>query len=318
MLIHYLQKVFSYLWAKSTIMVKYVLITVLSAATMTSCVVSKKKYNNLKTEFDAAQKSKDESLAKLNEAENKKAQLERDLTLANSSIITKQDQIEDLKVQLADCRAVRDKQLTQVGDLTVLTQSANDNIKETLSQLQRKDKYIQLLQAAKTKADSLNLALAVNLKSVLDQGLEDQDVEVKVDKTVVMVNLSDKMLFKSGSSELTPKAAEVLAKIAKIVEAHPELEVMVEGYTDNDPIKNSCLKDNWDLSVKRATAVVRSLQKDYNVNPNKLIAAGRGEYNALVPNDTAENKAVNRRTRIIIMPKLDQFYDLLNPTNIPQ
>jgi chemotaxis protein MotB len=311
-------KWFFYLWTKSTNMVKYVLITVLSAASLTSCVVSKKKYNTLQTELDAANKSRDESLAKLNDAENRKAQVERDLTLANSSIITKQDQIDDLKEQLADCRAVRDKQLSQVGDLTVLTQAANDNIKETLSQLERKDKYIQLLQAAKTKADSLNLALAVNLKSVLDEGLDDQDVEVKVDKTVVFVNLSDKMLFKSGSAELTPKAAEILAKIAKIIEAHPELEVMVEGYTDNDPIKNSCMKDNWDLSVKRSTAVVRLLQKEYNVNPNKLIAAGRGEYNSLVPNDSAENKAINRRTRIIIMPKLDQFYDLLNPNNVPK
>lgn len=297
---------------------KYIYIAALVVFSLGSCVVSKKKYTGLQSELEATKKLRDESLAKLNDAETQRARLERDLTLANSSIITKQDQIDDLKEQLSDCKAIRDKQLTQVGDLTVLTQAANDNIKETLAQLERKDKYIHLLQAAKSKADSINLALAVNLKGVLKEGLEDKDVEVKVDKTVVFVNLSDKMLFKSGSADLTPRASEVLAKIAKIIESRPDLEVMVEGYTDNDPIKNSCMKDNWDLSVKRSTSVVRTLQKDYNINPNRLVAAGRGEYNTLVPNDSAENKAINRRTRIIIMPKLDQFYDLLNPKNVPE
>lgn len=182
----------------------------------------------------------------------------------------------------------------------------------------KKDKYIQLLQAAKTKADSINLALAVNLKGVLSEGLDDKDVEVKVDKTVVFVNLSDKMLFQSGSSNLTPRASEVLGKIAKIVESRPELEVMVEGYTDNVPIKNACMDDNWDLSVKRATSVVRVLQKNFNVNPNRLIAAGRGEYNTLASNSTDAGRSTNRRTRIIILPKLDQFYDLLNPNLAPK
>lgn len=299
-------------------MTKYIPLVAVVLLSFSSCVVSKKKYMSLQTELETTQKQKDESLAKMTTAENERIRLERELTIAGASIITKSDQIVDLKEQLADCKAIRDKQLSQVGDLTVLTQAANDNIKETLAQLENKDQYIRLLQAAKTKADSINLALAVNLKGVLKNGLEDDDVEIKVDKTVVFVNLSDKVLFKSGSAELSPKAAEVLANIAKIIESRPDLEVMIEGYTDNDPIKNSCMKDNWDLSVKRAAAVVRSLQKDFNINPNRLIAAGRGEYNALVPNDSTANKAINRRTRIIIMPKLDQFYDLLNPDNAPK
>jgi len=293
---------------------------ILAAATLSlnSCVVSKKKYQSLQSELEASRKQNDETLGKLSTAENDRIRLQNDLTNAGSSIITKQDQIDDLKEQLSDCKAVRDKQLTQVGDLTVITQAANDNIKETLAQLERKDKYIHLLQEAKSKADSINLALAVNLKGVLKEGLDDKDVEIKVDKTVVFINLSDKVLFKSGSADLTPKASEVLAKIAQIIESRPDLEVMVEGYTDSDPIKNSCLKDNWDLSVKRATSVVRVLQKEFKINPNRLVAAGRGEYNALVANDTPENKSLNRRTRIIIMPKLDQFYDLLNPNMVPQ
>ncbi len=169
--------------------------------------------------------------------------------------------------------------------------------------METKDKYIHLLQAAKTRADSINLALAVNLKSVLSQGIEDEDVEVKVDKTVVFINLSDKMLYHSGSALITPKANDVLGKIARIIESRPDLEVMVEGYTDNRPIKTDCFNDNWDLSVKRATAVVRVLQRQYNIDPNRLIAAGRGEYNILASNDTAEGRSQNRRTRIIILPQ---------------
>jgi len=179
--------------------------------------------------------------------------------------------------------------------------------------LQQKDRYIHLLQAAKSKADSINLALAINLKSVLQEGIDDKDVEIKVDKTVVFINLSDKMLYESGSFKLTKRAHEVLQKIAQIVESRPEFEVMVEGYTDNVPIKTAGILDNWDLSVKRATSVVRVLQEDYNIDPNRLIAAGRGEYNTLASNDTEDGKAKNRRTRIIILPKLNQFYDLLDP-----
>jgi chemotaxis protein MotB len=153
---------------------------------------------------------------------------------------------------------------------------------------------------------------------VLQEGIDDKDVEIKVDKTVVFINLSDKMLYKSGSAEINTRASEVLGKIAQIIESRPDLEVMVEGYTDNVPIKNKCMDDNWDLSVKRATSVVRTLQKDFKIDPNRLIAAGRGEYNILASNDTAEGRSTNRRTRIIIMPKLNQFYDLLNPDNAPK
>lgn len=291
---------------------------------LSSCV-SKKKLNNLKRQLELANedlgktgKTIHELKNKLTACEQEREKLRADIKANQSTLDVRQEQISDLKTQVDDLRSQRDKQFTQVGDLTVLSQSANDNIKETLAQLQQKDKYIHLLQAAKTKADSINLALAVNLKSVLKDGIEDNDVEIKVDKTVVFVNLSDKMLYESGSSRLTPRATEVLGKIAQIIESRPELEVMVEGYTDNVPIKNSCMEDNWDLSVKRATSVVRVLQSNFRINPNRLIAAGRGEYNTLASNDNADGRAINRRTRIIILPKLNQFYDLLNPNNVPK
>jgi len=295
-----------------------------SLCTLSSCV-SKKSFLLLQSEMDAANQEigkcgedLNKSMAKYNACADEKRVLQAELKGLRDNIALREEQIGDLKGQVTDARTMRDKQLTQVGDLTVLSQSANDNIKETLSQLENKDRYINLLQAAKTKADSINLALAINLKGVLSQGIADEDVEVKVDKTVVFVNLSDKMLFTSGSSDVSPRAYEVLGKIAKIVESRPDFEVMVEGYTDNVPISSSCVSDNWDLSVKRATSVVRILQKNYGINPDRLIAAGRGEYNVLADNGTSEGRSINRRTRIIILPKLNQFYDLLNPQKVPK
>jgi chemotaxis protein MotB len=298
-------------------------IILLVGASAVSCV-SKKQYLSLQAELDAANQdlgkcgeSLNEYMARLSACEQDKTRLEAQIQKNQQALNLRQEQMQDLRDQLADCRTQRDRQLTQVGDLTVLSQSANENIRETLAQLEQRDKYIRLLQAAKSKADSINLALAVNLKSVLKDGIEDEDVEVKVDKTVVFINLSDKMLFQSGSARITPRANEVLGKIAQIIQSRPELEVMVEGYTDNVPIRNNCMEDNWDLSVKRATSVVRALQTAHKVDPNRLIAAGRGEYNTLASNATAEGRATNRRTRIIILPKLDQFYDLLNPNAMP-
>jgi chemotaxis protein MotB len=299
---------------------KFVVFAVILGLGFTSCV-SKKKFGSLQLELDEANKDigrvgedLNQALVKLEKCEQEKTLLKGD----QKELQLRNEQIADLKVQIADLKVQRDKSVTQVGDLTVLSQSANDNITETLRQLEGKDQYIRLVQAARTKADSINLALAVNLKGVLSQGISDNDIDVKVDKTVVFVNLSDKMLYQSGSSRLTSRANEVLGKVAEVIKSRPDLEVMVEGYTDNRPISNSCVKDNWDLSVQRATSVVRLLQKTHNIDPNRLIAAGRGEYNALADNSTDEGRSTNRRTRIIILPKLDQFYDLLNPDMTPE
>jgi chemotaxis protein MotB len=305
---------------------------VMLSVLMSSCLVSKKKYELLQNDLKTANEtiaSSDAVLSrfeatvidyqnKLNACLQQKTKLQGDVNGIKKEIKIREEQLEDAKRELADAKSIRDKQINQVGDLTDLSNKASDNIKETLSQLGKKDSYIQMLQVAKTRADSINLALAVNLKSVLKDGIEDADIEVKVDKTVVFINLSDKMLFQSGQSSLTSRADEVLQKIATIIQSRPELEVMVEGYTDNVPISSACIKDNWELSVKRSTSVVKVLQDKYKIDPNRLIAAGRGQYNALADNATAVGRATNRRTRIIILPKLDQFYDLLNPNVIPK
>ncbi len=301
-------------------LVRYSLI-VFVLGSLSSCVSKKKlaeAQSRYQTEMDTANRQLGEYGEQINDYMAKLAACNAERERLSGTTEVRQEQLQDLKDQLADCRAQRDKQVDQVGDLTVLSQSANDNIKETLDQLEQRDKYIHLLQAAKSKADSINLALAVNLKSVLRDGISDSDVDIQVDKTVVFVNISDKMLFYSGSSNITTRAKTVLGKIATIIESRPNLEVMVEGYTDNVPMRNSCIEDNWDLSVKRATSVVRVLQKEYNIDPNRLIAAGRGEYNALADNATDEGRSTNRRTRIIILPKLDEFYDLLDPSQVPK
>ncbi|WMX16290.1 MULTISPECIES: flagellar motor protein MotB [unclassified Aureispira] len=295
---------------------KYLIVFLALGFGLTSCV-GKKKYTSLQTTLEASNKDVDRLTKELSKMMRNLDECKAMASADAQELMLRQEQIKDLRNQIADLKKQRQQQYSTVGDLTVLSKSANENMKETLRQLEEKDEYIKYIQAARTKADSLNLALAVNLKSVLKDGIEDEDIDVQVDKTVVFVNLSDKMLYNSGSYELTDRASTVLGKIAKIVKAKPNFEVMVEGYTDNVPMNGKCVTDNWDLSVKRSTSVVRALQEEHNVDPNRLIAAGRGEYNALVSNDTSEGRATNRRTRIIILPKLDQFYELLNPKEMP-
>jgi len=293
------------------------------ALTTTSCI-SKKTLEALQGDYDQAQRDLAKcgedltaQMALVDQCEADKQSLRSNIQNLQGQVANKDGQITDLRSQIDDLKNQRETQIKQVEGLTVLSQSANDNINRTLGQLEQRDQYIRLLQNAKTKADSINLALSANLKSTLSQGIADQDIDVELDKTVVFINLSDKMVYQSGSSLLTTRAKEVLAKIALIVQGRDDLEVMVEGYTDNRPIKRACFEDNWDLSVKRATSVVRVLQNDYGINPDRLIAAGRGEYNVIASNATDEGRSLNRRTRIIILPKLDQFYDLLNPDNVP-
>ena len=150
----------------------------------------------------------------------------------------------------------------------------------------------------------------MNLKGALGN-MDDQDINVKVDKGVVFIDISDKLLFRSGSYDITEKAKTVLGKVATVLKAQPDIEFMVEGHTDNVPFSKGLLLDNWDLSVKRATAVVRVLQKQYGIQPAKMAAAGRSEYIPVADNNTAEGRAANRRTRIVILPQLDQFFQLL-------
>ncbi len=269
-----------------------VLVTVVSVV-LSSCV-SQKKYAEMEDNFNK----------KNQELVDTKADLMKCRIEAEGKIAGLEQQVEDLKKD-------KEKTLEYVDNLTVLSKSASDNIKETLAQMSKKDEYIQHIQKAMTRKDSINLALGFKLKSVLKEGFNDEDIQVDVEKTVVYISIADKLLFKSGSAVISNKAKNVLSKVADVISAQPDLEVMVEGYTDNKPISTAGIKDNWDLSVKRSTSVIRVLQNDFNIEPERLIAAGRSEYKPLESNDTVEGRARNRRTRIVLMPKLDQFFDLL-------
>ncbi|MCL9805248.1 OmpA family protein [Flavobacterium amniphilum] len=194
-------------------------------------------------------------------------------------------------------------------EMTVLTTKGAENLEKSLESLKEKDLKISRLQDALTKKDSVTLALVTSLKR--EVGIDDPDININVEKGVVMISIADNLLFKSGSYDVSDRAKGVLGKVAKVINSKPDFECMVEGHTDNVPIKNAVLLDNWDLSVKRSTSIVRVLQNDLGVNPKQLIPAGRSFYIPLAENDTAENKAKNRRTRIIIMPKIDQFYDMI-------
>ncbi|MBD3863743.1 OmpA/MotB family protein [Olleya marilimosa] len=215
----------------------------------------------------------------------------------------------ELQARLADMKANNLALIESTKDMTMLTAQGAKNVEKSLESLKEKDLRITRLQDALTKKDSVTLALVTSLKK--EVGLNDPDIEINVEKSVVFISLSDKLLFKSGSYNITTRANEILGKVATVINAKPNFEAMVEGHTDNVPYnKGGVLVDNWDLSVKRSTAIVRALQ-DLGVKPQQLIAAGRGDHLPLVPNDTAENRAINRRTKIYILPKIDQFYEMI-------
>jgi len=266
---------------------KVLLIMTLAAMTLTSCG-TKKKIADLEAKNKEIQDLLNTTTVKLNTCLTEKD------ALAN--------QVDFLKKNNSDL-------INNMGNLTTLTAKGAENLEKSLESLKEKDLKINRLQDALTKKDSVTLALVTSLKR--EVGIDDPDININVEKGVVMISIADNLLFKSGSYEVSDKAKGVLAKVAKVINSKPDFECMVEGHTDNVPIKNAILLDNWDLSVKRATSIVRVLHKDLGVSPKQLIPAGRSSYIPLVDNDTPANRAKNRRTRIIIMPKIDQFYDML-------
>jgi chemotaxis protein MotB len=261
----------------------------------TSCV-SQKKYKELETLQTNTKNNLNSTSVQLNTCKDEKE-------AALSSITTLKDQVKFLKSNNQGL-------INNLGNLTTLSQKGAENLEKSLESMKEKDVRIQKMQDAVTRKDSVTLALVTSLKGVLGN-LNDGDIEVNVEKGVVYVSISDKLLFSSGSYMITKRAKEVLGKVAAVVNNRPELEFMVEGHTDNVPIKTETIVDNWDLSVMRATAVVRILQNDFEVSPDRMTAAGRSSYIPLFDNDNSSNRAKNRRTRIVVLPKLDQFYDLI-------
>jgi chemotaxis protein MotB len=267
---------------------KKIVIALSVLALLTSCV-SKKKYTEL-------------------EARNKETQ-----DLLNSATVKLNSCLEEKAGLSATVAGLKEHNQTLINtskDMTILTTKGAENIEKALETIKEKDLKISRMQDALTKKDSVTLAVVTSLKSTV--GISDPDIEINVEKGVVFISIADKLLFKTGSYDVTDKAKGVLAKVAKVVNDKPDFECMVEGHTDSVPFNGSgILLDNWDLSVKRSTSIIRVLTNQLGVKPEQLIAAGRSSYVPLVANDSAENRARNRRTRIVVLPKIDQFYDMI-------
>ncbi|MCC7026308.1 MAG: OmpA family protein [Saprospiraceae bacterium] len=231
-----------------------------------------------------------------------------------NSLNTKDSKVKSLEEQIELYKKTNTNLLDRLSDLSVISKTGAESIKQSLDAMNEKDRYIKDLTSSISKKDSINMALVMNLKrSLSNENSEDVNIEVK--KGVVYISLSDKMLFKSGSAMINEQASSVLEKISKILNDQKDLDILIEGHTDNVPMNSDCISDNWDLSTRRSTAIVRLLQKKYNVDPSRMTAGGRSEYLPKVSNDTAEGRKTNRRTEIIILPKLDQFFKLMTPTN---
>jgi chemotaxis protein MotB len=271
-----------------SIMKNYFAIATMAGVLLASCV-SQQKFSELESLQQNTKSLLDSATVKLNTCnEDKEAAVARLASL--------QDRVNFLQANNQDL-------INNIGNLTTLSQKGAENLEKSLESMKEKDVKIQNMQDAVTRKDSVTLALVTSLKGVLGN-MSDDDIEINVEKGVVYVSISDKLLFRSGSYTVTRRAKEVLGKVAKVVNDKPELEFMVEGHTDNVPIKIDGIEDNWDLSVKRAVSVIRILQNDFNVSPKRMTASGKSFYMPLTDNDTATGRAKNRRTRIVVLSQV--------------
>lgn len=267
----------------------------MSALLLSSCV-STKKHTALSEEYTGLKGMYEKN--------------QNDLGRAQRELISLKKQVERDSLELARLRAQNDRLISNMGEMATLSKKEAENLEKSLEKINERDMHIKKLQDAIDRKDSVTFALVTSIKGVIGN-LDDEDIQVQVDKGAVFVSISDKFLFKSGSYNLNSKAMDVIGKVAKILNAKPDFEVMVEGHTDNVSYRKGDLLDNWDLSTKRATSIVRVLQDDFKIDPARMTAAGRAEYVPVAENETAEGRAANRRTRIIILPKLDQFYGMI-------
>ncbi|MDC7993564.1 OmpA family protein [Altibacter sp. HG106] len=279
---------------------KLALPLIAGALIFTSCV-SKKKYVELQDQYNESQSALMKTQVEKEEIEAKYAAIEDRVANYNAKIKSLSEENEDLEMNSL-----------RKYDNVVLSNKEKEQMKKALANVDQQE-----LAQAETLEDSMNLIISYNLKKNLDNNLvaegEEDDINIDIDDTVVMINISDKLLFNSGSYRVNPKANDLLGRLAEVINSEPALEVMIEGHTDARTVKNGAyIKDNWELSVERSTAVIRTLQEKFNVAPEKLIAAGRSSYNPIADNETADGRSKNRRTRIVILPNLDKFLALLS------
>ncbi|RIW12955.1 cell envelope biogenesis protein OmpA [Algoriphagus lacus] len=267
---------------------------------LTVSCVSKKKYTELESNLFKTQ-------TELATTNKEKAELEEKMAAIEARVAEYNSRINSLRMT-NDQLTESNNSMLSIEGAAVMSKNSKAKMNQTLTKVDPSK-----LAEAKTLEDSVNLAVEYNLKKNItaETGGEEDDVQIDIDKTVVMISVSDKLLFNTGSYRINTKAEPLLQKLAEVINAEPSLQVMVEGHTDPRTISTPVLEDNWDLSVKRATSIVRMLQLKYQVSPEKLIAAGRASYVPLVSNDSKENMALNRRTRIVLIPDLDMFFAML-------
>ena len=272
-------------------MKRTIAVTVLAATMLSSCV-SKKKDVTLEEELNDTRSTLQKTQVEKEEIEEKFARIE--------------ERVADYNSKINSLREENDSKM-EMNDLTVMSNNNKAQMRATIAKMDP-----EKVAGAETLEDSINLAVSHNLKSNISEGSDDEDIDITVDETVVMINVSDKLLFGSGSYRVSNKAQPLLKKLAEVINSEPAMEVMIEGHTDDRTmVEGSYIQDNWDLSVRRATSIVRLLQDKYDVAPEKLIAAGRSSYQPLVDNVDNESRAKNRRTRIVIIPNLDKFFAML-------
>lgn len=280
-----------------------------------SCA-SKKKIADLQSQLSELQAKSDQSLGKakadLSDCQSLTASLQGELKKRDADLELKNNQLKSLQEQLDYLKRTNTNLLDRLSDLSVINKSGAESIRKSLDALNEQGKYIKDLNSSIQRKDSINLSLVMNLKRSLSD-INDEDVTIEVKKGVVYISISDKLMFASGSSVVSSKAEAVLAKVAKVINDHKDLDILVEGHTDSVPISTDCIKDNWDLSAKRATSVVRLLQTKFDVDPERMTAGGRGEFEPQDNNKSRTGRKNNRRTEIIVTPKLDQFFNLLAP-----
>lgn len=286
--------------------------------TLSACA-GKKKVKTAQQKTQEVKALLDRAKSDLNDCETKTITLQANLKAKEAQLQAKDDELQnrmnrinDLQAEIDYLKKTNTNLLDRLSDLSVISKSGAESIRRSLDAINDQSRYIKNLNDNIQRKDSLNIALVTNLKRSLGN-IYDEDVTIEVKKGVVYVSLSDKLLFRSGSAEISTAAEAVLGKIAKIVNDYQQLDILVEGHTDSVPINTSCMADNWDLSVKRSVAVIRMLQNRFGVAPYRMTAGGRSEFVPKTTNDTADGRKLNRRTEIIITPKLDEFFELSVP-----
>ena len=267
---------------------------------------SKKKMADLQSRLTELQTSSDQALSKakanLVDCQSLTASLQGEIKKRDMDLEAKNNQLKSVQEQLDYMKKTNTNLLDRLSDLSVINKSGAESIRKSLEALNDQGKYIKDLNSSMQRKDSINLSLVMNLKRSLAD-INDDDVTVEVKKGVVYISISDKLMFASGSAIVNTKAEAVLAKVAKVVNDHKDLDILVEGHTDAVPISTDCIKDNWDLSAKRATSVVRLLQTKFSVDPERMTAGGRGEFEPQSENSSRTGRKLNRRTEIIVTPK---------------